>query len=146
MLRHMCIVDRRLEFLATLSDSPDTVEAEEAAVGSLEVAGPSGELQDRPEQQEQLIRCVVEGVMSKGDKGISVSWRFNRMEVLWLFERCWFHFYLGRGRDPVFLSPSYTPWQTVVSWILRLLQASSYSYRLIGERRTELLHNQTAYM
>ena len=81
MLRHMCIVDRRLEFLATLSDSPDTVEAEEAAVGSMEVAGPSGELQDRPEQQEQLIRCVVEGVMAKGDKGISVSWSKNRMEV-----------------------------------------------------------------
>jgi len=79
MLRHMCIVDRRLEFLATLSDSPDTVEAEEAAVGSLEVAGPSGELQDRPEQQEQLIRCVVEGVMAKGDKGISVwTWQVPR--------------------------------------------------------------------
>ena len=81
MLRHMCIVDRRLEFLATLLDSLDTVEAEEAAVGSMEVAGPSGELQDRPEQQEQLIRCVVEGVMAKGDKGISVSWSKNRMEV-----------------------------------------------------------------
>ena len=137
MLRHLSIVDRRLEFLATLSDSVDTVEAEEAAVGSLEVGRPSGELQDRPEQQEQLIRCVVEGVMAKGDKGISVSWRFGWKPCD--FERCWFHFDLA-GRGAAFLSPSLAMADCgFMDPVALKHQVIAIGYSLIGERHTELL-------
>lgn len=100
----MCIVDRRLEFLATLSDSPDTVEAEEAAVGSLEVAGPSGELQDRPEQQEYQYL------------GVKTGWKFG-----WKFcdflKGVGFIFTWAGGGILCFFLPV-LPWQAVVSWIL----------------------------
>ena len=138
MLRHLCIIDRRLEFLATLSDTVDT---EEAAVDSMEVGRPSGELQDRPEQQEQLIRCVVEGVMAKGDKGISVSWREmdgNTISFVTLKGVPFFFFGGGGGGVRFF------PWQTVVylNLLWRSMMCGTYSiYR--KHLKGKILPNKT---